>query len=54
MPKKERQTRQIINISTDLETKNRLNEYAKEKHMSMSQAVTTLVWEAKLKSEMKN
>ena len=38
------------NISVSSDTLDRLDEYAKENHFNRSQAITQLVWQAKVKN----
>lgn len=39
-----------MNISVSMDTKQRLQEYAKENHTTVSQVITNLIWNTNLKN----
>ena len=49
MPESEKKKK--VCIALDNETHERIKEYAKQQHMSVSQAITSLIWDAELKSK---
>ena len=50
MENKPKKKRNIITVSTTADTIARIKQFAFENHMNVSQAITQLIWKAKVKN----